>query len=260
MIPTSPLPFAGALRRFPRALLPTALDSAALRQLDAQVRERSFFSARTLMTDVLDTYQKRITEMVSPKQEKRADRVTPTNPEGFVTVAPDAASVRLQVRELLDGVGYSPDADKAGTVQDLASDARINLVLDYNLTEARAYGHQLQNLDPDFADAYPAQELVRFKSRHEPRDWSALWQSACTEAGDDAALAAFRHSGRMAARKDSGVWLAISDFDRPWPPFKYGSGMGLRDVSRSEAMGLGVIDRDSQIAPPRLAFNEEAAA
>lgn len=253
----SPLPFTEALRRFPRRGMPTPMASADLaRRVEREILERAFFSSRTEILSALDRYQERITEMVSPRQERRADRVTPENPEGFVTVAPDLAQVRLEMKQLLATEGYTPDPDHAGTLRDLSSDARINLVVEHNVTEAQAYGHHLQALDADFADNFPAQELVRFEAREAQRDWPAIWSEAVAQVGDTDAAAVFQATRRMIARKDSPVWTAISDFGRPWPPFKFGSGMGLRDVSRAEAVDLGLMTRDTQIEPPRLAFNE----
>lgn len=240
------------------------MGSAELAQLEVEIQERSLFSSKTLIESVLEKYLQRIPQILAPRQVRRPDRVTPENPEGWVTEAPDAGTVRLEIRRLLASAGHVTDPDKAGTIQDLSSDPRINLVIDHNVAEARAYGHHIQATDPDFADAFPAQELVRMEQRNEPRDWDVIWQSALAEVGDQAAISAYNATGRtrFVARKDSEVWLEISDFNRPWPPFKFGSGMGLRDVSRREAMDLGLIDRDTQIAVPRRAFNdglEEAA-
>ncbi len=70
-------------------------------------------------------------------------------------------------------------------------------------------------------------------------------------------------SGRMVARKDSPIWQALGDgaggFDdtlgTPYPPFAFGSGMGVEDVDRDTAMSLGLIDRDSQVTPQDRGFN-----
>ena len=51
----------------------------------------------------------------------------------------------------------------------------------------------------------------------------------------------------MIALKSSDVWTRISDFGFPFPPYVKGSGLWVRDVGRSEAMELCLIDRDRQI-------------
>lgn len=249
MIPVAPISPAEAIARLRhKRLFPTALSSAELAGLPQALTERSFFSARNTLTGSLDVMQQMAESILNPTQERRADRVTPENPEGFVTTGFDQASARLAIKDTFDQLGYTPVPGEAGTIKDLSSDARINLVLDMNVSEAQAYGHLLQNADPDFADAFPAQELVRTGERKEPRDWAVLWQSAAAEAGDAAAARAHRQHGRMVARKDSAIWRKLSRFDRAWPPFDYGSGMGLEDTTREEAMDLGVIDRDTQVA------------
>lgn len=258
MKPVAPLPAAGALRRFPRRLMPTSLSSAQLADMDRAILDRSLFSARNTYEDVLAHLQERMIDIVSPRQERRPDRVTSENPEGWVTVAPDAGQVRLETQALLAGHGYDP-GEKRGTIEDLSAAKRIDLVLDMNVSEAQAYGHLLQNADADFADAFPAQELVRTEERKEPRDWAVLWQSAAAEAGDAAAARAHRLHGRMVARKDSPIWVKLSRFGRAWPPFDYGSGMGLEDTTREEAMDLGVIDRDTQVQVDIPRFEGELA-
>ena len=46
----------------------------------------------------------------------------------------------------------------------------------------------------------------------------------------------------MIALKDDHVWVKLSVFDNPFPPFDWGSGMGLEDIGRKEAVKLGLID------------------
>ena len=45
-------------------------------------------------------------------------------------------------------------------------------------------------------------------------------------------------SGRMIALKNDPVWLRISDFGHPHPPFAFGSGMDMVDISRIDAVRL----------------------
>lgn len=46
--------------------------------------------------------------------------------------------------------------------------------------------------------------------------------------------------GRMVALKSAPVWTNLSRFGRPYPPFDYGSGMGMEDIGREEAVELGL--------------------
>jgi hypothetical protein len=245
------LPLRAALRRMSRPVAGTRLKSAEIADLGAQVTEQAFFSAQNLLDDVLAGLKSDITSILNPTTEP---------PEGGTpngrTVGMDPATARLKAKEALRKIGYEPEPGKAGTIEDLSSNKRINLVVDFNQVEAAGYGQYLEGNDPEVLDLFPCQELIRVEARKEPRAWDVIWPSACAEAGDAEAARVFRQTGRMIARKDSGVWLAISDFGRPWPPFKFGSGMGLMDVDRQEAMALGLIDLNTQVAPGRAAFNE----
>ena len=45
----------------------------------------------------------------------------------------------------------------------------------------------------------------------------------------------------MIALKTSPIWAALSRFGNPFPPFDWGSGMGVRAVSRRDSIALGVV-------------------
>lgn len=48
----------------------------------------------------------------------------------------------------------------------------------------------------------------------------------------------------MVALKDDPVWAAISRFGQPYPPFDFGSGMGVEDVAHEDCVALGLIQED----------------
>ena len=58
------------------------------------------------------------------------------------------------------------------------------------------------------------------------------------------------HGGRMIALKDDPVWLKISDFGHPHPPFAFGSGMDMVDISRVEAVELGLTGWRNEVKVP----------
>jgi hypothetical protein len=247
---SSPLPSRDALRRLDRRVVPSGMTTAEWEALGAEVTERAFFSATNLLAGPLEELLGDLRDLVNPRTEMREGQP--------VTVGPDRATVRLRMKENLRKYGYAPEEDKAGTIQDLSSDARINLVIDHNVTEANAYGHHLQALDEDFADAFPAQELVRFEDRKERRNWHEVWRAHGGTIYPGAGLDG--REGRLIARKDDPIWSAISRFGHPWPPFDFGSGVGLRDVTREEAVALGVIGQAARIATVRRAFNDQRLA
>jgi len=75
--------------------------------------------------------------------------------------------------------------------------------------------------------------------REKGRDWPMRWEAAGGQFTN----------GRMAALKTDPIWAAISRFGDPFPPFDYGSGMGLRDIDREEAEALGLIGPGDTLTP-----------
>jgi len=126
---------------------------------------------------------------------------------------------------------------------------RLNLIHDIQTENAQEFAKWKMEQDPDVLNAFPAQEFIRVSPRLHPRtDWKARW----IEAGGRA--------GRMVALKTDPVWIALSRFGRPWPPFDYGSGMGLRDISRREAIALRLMKKDERIQPIEKPFTEKMQA
>ncbi len=160
------------------------------------------------------------------------------------------AKARLQLRELLDSLGYRPADGEEGRLTDLSSDARLNLILDTNVQMAQGYGHFAEGQDSAILDQWPAQELIRVRDSRVPRDWPTRWADAGGQF----------FGGRMIALKSDPIWTDISAFGLPYPPFDFNSGMDVQDVDRDEAMAIGLIDRDTEIAPQPRGFNADLQA
>jgi len=71
-----------------------------------------------------------IEQVVNPRTITRPDRITPSNPQGKVTVGLNEAQARGRLREVVDGMGYKPVEGDAGTIRDLSSDDRLNLLVE----------------------------------------------------------------------------------------------------------------------------------
>jgi len=230
--------------------MPTSLDSAGIRALDASLRRQSFFSAQTLLTDLLQSYKDKIASIINPVTVQRADRVTEQNPEGNVTTGINPTYARAGIKQLLRDMDYQPEPDEAGTIKDLSSNQRIILVLRTNTEIARGAGSFIQQNNADVLDGFPALELYRLKGRVKVRDWEERWQAAADESGDTDADAALEDSGRMVALKASPIWDSLGDgagdyddtLGNPYPPFAFNSGMWTRNVSRKDAEELGLIE------------------
>lgn len=227
MIFPTPLPFKQAIEsRQVRELMPTTLRTKFVDQIPAELRERAFFSAGVTNAGFLQSASDKIDELLAGKV--------------------DRATKRTELKQLLASMGYKPAEGEEGTLTDLSSDTRLNLILDTNLQMAQGYGGWAQGQDPSVLDQWPAQELVRVIQSKVPRDWESRWEDAGGKFYD----------GRMIALKDDPIWTEISRFDTPYPPFDFNSGMDVADVDRDEAIDLGLIDRDTQIAPQTRGFNQ----
>jgi hypothetical protein len=263
------MPFESALQALARrGVLPTSLGSSDLSALGANFHRQNFVSAKTLLTDLLDAYKEKVGTVLNPVDISRPDRVTESNPAGRVQVGTDLATARLQIRELQAKLGYTPDPDAAGSLTDLSSDARINLVLRTNTQLAQGAGNFIRSNDPALLDLWPAQELYRLEARDKVRDWEQRWMEAAGYASDPAAAAALQAHGRMVALKSSGIWQALGDswddsLGNPYPPFAFGSGMWTREISRDEAEQFGLITSEQEARPNPLDISslfEEVAA
>lgn len=264
MLLDAPAPFSEAVKIMAqKKILPTTLDSAGIRELDANLRRASMFSAKTTNEYLLGKYQTLVESIINPATEQREDRVTEANPQGNVTTGYNPATARLAIKNFLQEIGYAPEADEAGTIKDLSSDARINLVVETNTELAQGAGRFIQMNDADVLDQFPAQELFRLEGRHKQRDWEDRWRTAAEASGDDDALNALESFGRMVALKSSPIWdsLGSSDLfddalDNPYPPFAFNSGMWVRSVNRADAEDLGLIGAGDKAEPHPLDLSQ----
>jgi hypothetical protein len=239
----------GFLRLMSRRLLPTALASRdiALR-LDAQLKRDAVFSARVENARVLQRIRDVVARVVrGATPESQASRDAGTAP---LVLSP--ADAKLQILRQLQATGYQPDPRDIGTIKDLTSDKRLDLIVETNEATQHGQGRWVASQDPDTLDAFPAWELVRISPALEPRDWRTRWMIAGGQT----------FGGRMIALKNAPVWEGLGSsrlfadaLDNPFPPFAFNSGMDVRDVSRRECEALGVI-RPGQAAP---APNPQAA-
>lgn len=237
-----PIPFAEAIQsRKAKKILPTTAGSRELSELAPEIRERAMFSARTANAGYLAKMDRLITRLVDPIAARG------TVP-GRIS-AMSAKEVRAELRKHLDSLGYRPENGKAGTLQDLSSDARLTLITNMQVMEAHAYGQFVLQNDPDSIDDAPCLELVRGERRRKERDWKSRW----------AAKGGTLTQGRMIARKDSPIWTALNHFGRPYAPFDYNSGMTTREVFRGEAERLGVIKRSDIIKPDTRRLNDNVS-
>lgn len=233
---TEPRPFlAGARRAASRGILPTSLGSRELAlRLDGEVKRAAMFSARVEQARVLQRLRDVVAEVVrGVTPESEALRAA-----GEAPVLLSMQDAKLKLQQELDAVEYTPAPDDVGTIKDLRTDARLNLMVETNEAVTHGHGRWVAAQDTDLLDAFPAWELVRISPAAEPRNWPLRWMMA----------GGTTYAGRMVALKNSPVWDALGNprlfadaLGNPYPPFAFNSGMDVREISRGEAEALGVI-------------------
>ena len=211
-----------------RGVLPSALSSREQReQLSAALREMSVFSARTTNARYLQTIRKVVNAIAQGDM--------------------DMGEARVVLMQTLDALGYTPeggfpgDMGKVppaveGSLQDLRSFRRLDLILRTQLELLRGAGQKMRGEEPAAMRAFPAWELVRvIEPAGERRKWHDRFEQSGGEVVD----------GRIIAMKGDPVWLELGSMfddslDVDHPPFAFNSGMRWRAVSRAELEELDV--------------------
>jgi hypothetical protein len=207
------------------------LSSAQWADVPLALRERAMFSARMAKATMLQGLKDQVLSAATPAE--------------FIAKA--------RPWMLANGLGRVATGDGVKENLDLRNHAgteRLKLIFEQNIRSARGYGWWKQGQNPDVLDAFPAQELIRIQGRKAPRDWRARWL----------AFKGPMYNGRMIALKSDGIWSAISRFGTPWPPFDFGSGMGVEDISREEAESLGLMQPGEPAKGDEQSFNKDLQA
>lgn len=226
----------------------SVLRSADWQKVPIALRERAQFSAGVESARVLQRVQESLLDAVSLAKEPRVES---EGTKGKMDRQKFIADLQALARE--EGLTPSDEQDR-GTLRDITSEARLDLIFRTQMGQAHGFAWWKRGQDADVLDGWPAQELVRVRASKVPRDWKSRW----SEAGGEFP------GGRMVALKSDPVWTNISRFGLPYPPFDYNSGMGVQDVDREEAVGLGLISqketKGTKVEPIEQEFNEGVEA
>lgn len=196
---------------------PTTLSSAEIsREMDAKLRATSFFSARVAEAHILD----------------RLRTVSDRYSRGDIGLG----EARNELKTFLSGQGYDPTQPG---LKNLASTARINLILDQNEKMATAVGRYQVMTDPDVMDVYPY----------------ALYKASVGSKNPRAAHKAY--DGRVLSKTDP--WLLAH-----WPPSDYGCNCELENLTRKQAEAMGITpptpaDKVNGTAPSGYSFDPRRA-
>lgn len=196
-----------------KALVASNIDSRQWNSIQAGLRDRAFFSSRVAQANILDALRKRTAEYS----------------DGHTSIS----EIRKRMRQDLETMHYTPEAGTEGTIKDLYSKARLDVIIKQNVASARGFIRWAEGNEPGAYAAFPAQEFKRVHPRKHGRpDWPERWAKAGGKF----------YGGRMIALKDDPVWTNLSIFGTPYPPFDWGSGMGVRDIDRKTAIELKLIE------------------
>jgi hypothetical protein len=246
-MPSAPNPLAVAAIRA-KTPVGSPLNTEGWSRVPLALRESAQFSARVESLRLLQRIQERIETTVS--MARRPGEGKDGGPGAYQTREKFIAEMQKIARE--EGLDPRNEnrGDLSGGLQDVTSFRRQALIYDTQIENVQEFAKWQMDQDPDVLNAYPAQELIRVSERKAKRDWKTRWLKAGGRL----------HKGRMVALKTDPVWKKLSRFGKPWPPFDFGSGMGLRDLSRREAVSLGVLKKGEEVKPIKADFTDKLQA
>ena len=211
----------------------TLVDTEGWSKVQAGLRDRAFWSSQVTEAKILYAMRQNVAELVKGGKSP--------------------SEVRRDLRAYLDSIGYDPDKDlkpgeksRRGTIKDLYTKARLDVMMKTNADQAKGYASHIRATTAGAILAFPAYEFVRVEKRKMQRDWGARWKAAADKVGWEGVA----KSGGMIALKTSPIWVALSRFGNPFPPFDFNSGMGVRDVKKSKCREIGLLGPDEQPKVP----------
>lgn len=235
---TDALPFVAA-----RKDIAALLDSAAWRDVPYALRDRAFFSARVADLQTLTEMRTRI---------EAALDWTPGGEEGGPVM--DGGRFEKEMRRILINGGVrTASQEELGTVRDIMSTPRLQLIFKTQTEMARGWSALKTGMDPDILSAVPAYEFVRVLTRKNPRPssfWQSRWRQAVAIARGVGCL-----ESAMVGLKTSPVWQALGNlgpFGNPFDPFDYGTGMGREDRDRDYCEAVGLLKAGEPVRPVRV--------
>lgn len=208
-----------------RGALPTARGTAELRELGAELLSRAVFTARGTNAIYVSELKELINRLAAGELSE--------------------GQVRTALWEMLDVIGYEAEQGGfpgeelepalKGTLKDLKSFRRRDLIVRTQLDLMQGAGQQARGMRPEYLAEFPAWELVRVQAVAVPRDWPSRWAIAGGKPGP------------MIALKGDPVWGELGSYDNfqdalgvDHPPFAFNSGMGWREVSAAQVEELGI--------------------
>lgn len=209
-----------------------AMSTAEWDMVDAQLRERAFFMAGVNNARILQDFK-------DAAHDIAAGRLT-------------LNEARKQLRAALREAGYSPTEQERGGIHDLSSRRRMEVTLETNVALARGW-QQREQMKQD--KSQPALRLYRAQEAKQPRDWERRWLEAAEAVGWEGVA----RKG-MVALIESPIWVELSRFGQPYPPFDFGSKMRVRAVPYEDCKQLGLLPPEYEPTEAEPEAQEEQPA
>lgn len=204
-------------------------------------------------------------EMIANDYAERAFFVSGVEPGVILSDFEDKASqvasgalsyeeAQRAIRETLRQQGYRPPATGQGGIQDLSSWVRIQVVMETNAAMAHGYRNWYNWTQDEDTAAF---KFYRSQGREDPRYWAERWNRArvgLEEEATEAVSSGFIRGETVGyALAASDIWVRLSRFGTPYPPFDYLSGMNIAPVGAEEARAAGLDV--SRVRPAPASFN-----
>ena len=209
---------------------PKLVDTEGWSKVQAGLRDRAFLSSQVTEAKILYAMRQNVADLVKGGKSP--------------------SEVRRDLRAYLDSIGYDPDKDLApgeksrrGTIKDLYTKSRLDVMMKTNADQAKGYASHVRATTTGAMLAFPAYELVRVERRKLQRNWDERWTNAAKAVGFEGV---FRDTSKKIALKTSPIWVRLSRFRNPFPPFDFNSGMGVRDVRKSVCREIGLLGPNEQ--------------
>lgn len=240
------------LHQLSKEVMPTGFDSATIRQVyHPAILNRSAFSATTIRADYLAEAQTLLRQLAQPGVivDPHTFKARPAGPGEQM----NQTQARSVLQAYLKKIGYNPAENIAGTIQDLSSDRRIELILNMQSEFSAGYAQNKVKQNPNILEAWPADRMYRQKQGRTQRDWKTRWNEKRSSLGSQTtATEATTQNGPFIALKNDPIWAALSRFGNPYPPFDYNSGMWVDHADPDEAARLGVTGKPEPEEVPAL--------
>lgn len=123
-------------------------------------------------------------------------------------------------------------ASNSASMAILSGSECLERVWNLSIGISKGYSEWKASTDPGGWGSVSARELICQGADDDSSNWREVWKWAGGKLSD----------GRMIAHPQSVIWMKLSRFGVPWPPFEEGCGARVRSIGCGEVAALGFTD------------------